>query len=474
MKSQAPQPHQLPPYPPNAETLTSEFSSLQLGSGQKPSPSGSLGMGLQVSRVLPTSYGNGLQSPQEDYLIRLLTEREKLADARSEATHNGRQSLSSRKGKHLEELSYDADIDTERSDNEYPRPKSDKTAAKLNSLNADLTAEFTIPPRNSNIDQSSFYSGHPAIQSNSMGALEYHTSLIKAFDENDSTRALELVRAMPPAALRIKDSNHHTPLYRAIRKGYNKVILEIAKKGGCINTKSVDGTPPLISAIKRGNSPAALALIKYGADIQAKDKHNQSAIWWAEKKEMTDVVLKIAIQKNEIYASNTPLYISGPFLLPDLTKSHQQISLGISNGTPPLISAIKNGNLRDSLALIEQGASVSLRDGENRSALWWATEKRFFGIGRKLVSRMSNADLRKPDQNAETPLTFAISQWDNDTAKAIIARLPREDLLAPNGKGETPLVLAEQHKQSDVVAALLKAGVRLNQPQTLGNLDKKI
>lgn len=364
-------PFQLPPAalsPTNP--LEAVFSNTHLE--PKLPPYGRLGAGRRVSPQIPeqgpkfssqTTSPSETQLDEEEYLIKLLTERAAYQENRAKAEVQP-----------LTEGDYEGDIDTDGPTPNRQRHLKAKTRSECKKLNSILEKEF-----NNQFDQSR--NGNTAPQPLSLPnffgsvgqqqVLKSHILLFQAFEKGDQARAFELVYQMPASTLSIPDSSGHTALYRAIRKDYRKVCLAIVRKEAGINTKSPQGTPPLISAIRRCNEEVAVALLNHGAD-------------------------------------------------------------------------------------------VTQRDATNKTALWWTTNNNLWGIGLKLVAKMNKIDLKTPDQNGETPLTFAISKRQPDIAKAIIARLPREDLLSPNSKGETPLLLAKRRKQDDVVAALRKVGVRLN------------
>lgn len=356
-------PFQLPPAALSpTKPLEAVFSNTHLD--PKLPPYGRLGAGRRVSPQIPeqgpkfssqTTSPSETQLDEEEYLLKLLTERLAYQENRAKAGV-----------KPLTDCDYEADIDTDGPTPTRKRRVKAKARLECQKLNSILEKEFNNKfdqPRNRGT------APQPLSLPNFFGPVEQqqvlkgHPPLFQAFEKGDQARTFELVCQMPASTLSIPDNSGHTALYRAIRKDYRKVCLAIVRKEAGINTKSPQGTPPLISAIRRSNGRVALALINHGAD-------------------------------------------------------------------------------------------VTQRDARNRTALWWTTNNDSWQVGLQLVATMNQIDLRTPDQNGETPLTFAISKRQPDIAKAIIARLPMEDLLARNSRGETPLLLAKRHKQHFVVAAL--------------------
>lgn len=81
------------------------------------------------------------------------------------------------------------------------------------------------------------------------------------------------------ADINIADIRGSTPLHRAASKGILPVIKLLAERNDIkINFKDVYGSTPLHLACEEDREQAALILVEHGADIEAKNRDNQTPL----------------------------------------------------------------------------------------------------------------------------------------------------------------------------------------------------
>ncbi|HEX8844826.1 MAG TPA: ankyrin repeat domain-containing protein [Pyrinomonadaceae bacterium] len=164
---------------------------------------------------------------------------------------------------------------------------------------------------------------------------------------------------------------------------------------------------PLLKAIKRNRTEEALALLKQGADINLKNKLQET----------------------------------------------------------PLICAAYAGNIAVAKVLVESGAEVNAQSIPARySALLWAALNGHAEIVRLLIK--AGADVNVQDWEANTPLMRAAQSGHREVVEDLIAA--GADKNARNKEGKTALTIAILFKRVDVARTLIKAGAEVNRIDNRG------
>ncbi|HUS37400.1 MAG TPA: ankyrin repeat domain-containing protein [Verrucomicrobiae bacterium] len=243
-----------------------------------------------------------------------------------------------------------------------------------------------------------------------------------------------------------------TPLMKAVWD-LDKTRLLI-QRGANVNAASKNGNTPLISAsFAHGSSEIVKALIKAGAHVDAANGLGGNAVVAAA--EAGDVnTLRVLLDHRGDPDSRTHVVESG------------------SEATAMMIAAQK-GHTDCVKLLLERGAKLNLRT-EHGNALNFAAFCDRREVARLLLDRGIDVDVpgqrvvsfRRGDKGF-TPLIYACLSERNDPTlvKWLIER--GADVNAKASTGETALSVAQQRGNTKIVATLLAAGAKMDEPQKL-------
>lgn len=120
--------------------------------------------------------------------------------------------------------------------------------------------------------------------------------------------SIEVVKALVEGGARINDTNVFglSPLLLATANGKIDVVKYLIEKRANINAKDNDhGDTALMWAIDEGHSSIALLLIDSGADVNATNKHKQTAFDRAKTKQQNEVLNALEKSKSGTTAPST-------------------------------------------------------------------------------------------------------------------------------------------------------------------------
>ncbi len=129
-----------------------------------------------------------------------------------------------------------------------------------------------------------------------------------------------------------------------------------------------------------------------------------------------------------------------------------------AGATPPLVDAVKSGDMVAARALVAKGADVNATEPDGTTALHWAVQRNDLD----LVSRLLRAGARVNVKN-----TFGVSPMSEAALTAnpaLIERLlaARADVESPNADGQTALMVVARTGQVEAARVLLKRGAKVN------------
>jgi len=269
------------------------------------------------------------------------------------------------------------------------------------------------------------------------------TALMLAAERNDVEIADLLIRAK--ANVNVVNEYGATALSVACATGNVALIKLLLDARADPNAPLLSGETPLMTAVDSGNRDAASLLLEHGADVNARETNGgQTTLMWAAANRSPDIVR----------------------LLVDHGADPRARSTG---GFTPLLFAAQQGDIESGRLLLQAGADVNDRSGNDRkTALMVAAAggNREFSV--LLLEKGANHALS--DDGGFTALHYAASDKDGaDIVRALLmhgahpnprtTRDSREYVYAGvNLTGATPLFLAASRGNVETVRALLAGG----------------
>jgi ankyrin repeat protein len=250
----------------------------------------------------------------------------------------------------------------------------------------------------------------------------------------------------------------------------------------------------VVDAARDGNRDAAQALIRKGADVNAAEGDGMTALHYAAMKGDAALARLLVEAGADVKAatrlgSYTPLHVAaqaGSAPIVSLLVAHgADVNAGTITGATPLMFAAASGDTAAIAALVDGGADVNAREKDRgQTPLMFAAAADRLDAVRLLLKRGADPDIgttvvdlaalsrggENPDgRNLPAPVGRS---GGND--RPVIRQAPKEkiagvdrqfllnELVAAQG-GMTPLHFAARQGYMDVAAALLDAGVDVDQ-----------
>ena len=125
---------------------------------------------------------------------------------------------------------------------------------------------------------------------------------------------------------------------------------------------------------------------------------------------------------------------------------------------PPLVEAVKTGDIAAARALVAKGADVNAAEADGTTALHWAVQRNDVD----LVSRLLRAGAQVNVKNSfgSTPMFEAAVTGNAVLLDRLLAA--GGDVESPNADGQTALMVAARTGQAEAVRVLLRKGARVN------------
>jgi ankyrin repeat protein len=129
-----------------------------------------------------------------------------------------------------------------------------------------------------------------------------------------------------------------------------------------------------------------------------------------------------------------------------------------ADGTPPLIQAVKSGDLQSVRALLKQPAALKVTDRDGTTALHWAVRADNLELVRMLLR--AGADANAATREGVTPLSLAAINGSVTATEVLLEAGANANAVMP--EGETILMTAARTGRPDVLKLLLRHGADLN------------
>ena len=267
-------------------------------------------------------------------------------------------------------------------------------------------------------------------------------TLLHEWARDSKQRAIKALIAAGTITVNAKDTADRDLrlLHYVGRDGHTEVVKALIAGGADVNARNIHGHTPLywavLGAVYGGKSADAVkALIAGGADVNARDK-----------------------------GGNTSLHqgVSGDEPAPEVVKA--LIAAGtdvnaVTDGLTPLHFAAANGIAETISILFSAGADFTIRDKKGRITLHYGPSCSPDIMTSKLKRLITHSkDLNAKDDDGQTPLHFAALWGCADEVATLIDH--GADIHIKDNEGQTPLHTLAQARYATIQAidTLIKAG----------------
>nr|XP_034325555.1 titin homolog isoform X16 [Crassostrea gigas] len=235
----------------------------------------------------------------------------------------------------------------------------------------------------------------------------------------------------------IHDHDGLSPFHIAVQKGYKELlkILACNQDKEIFSKKDGKGTPPLVTAVNTGNLEICRYLLENGAKIDATDRRlKRSALQYAilaKNLDIFDLLLKYnpSLDQGD-YRGKTALHricaIKDPRYFQRVIKHYGTFPDHImeqetDDGVTPVISACQSGNSQQLKELIDQGAPISTKDDNGRTALHYCADNLETQCAEMLLAKDPSL-LEVKDSQGFTPLHMSVISGNVPLLKLLLAK----------------------------------------------------
>lgn len=163
----------------------------------------------------------------------------------------------------------------------------------------------------------------------------------------------ELIKSLINAGARPEAASDDwgTPLMMAAAKGDLATVSELLKAGAKVDDRNKWGETALIMAVRFGSAEKVQALLDAGASVRLADNEGNTPLAAAAGSEAPAAIVGMLLEKSaEVDSANR-------------------------DGVTPLMLAAKLGDVDKCILLLSAGASTTVKDGNNWTALDWARQR---------------------------------------------------------------------------------------------------
>ena len=269
----------------------------------------------------------------------------------------------------------------------------------------------------------------------------------------------------------IADGEYCTCIHLAVYKGYNKDVLEaMIEHDADVNAANKDSITSLMIACQKGNIEAINVLLNAGADPNISDgKYGsciQHAVIGGSSKEVLETIIDHgadvnAKNKHNITALMQACKRGDVEIINILLSAGADSSIADTNGATSIHYAVVGGGSKGTLqAIIDHGADVNASNKDNVTALMMAC---WMGNVEAInVLLNTGADLNIADGKLGiTCIQLAVCKsCSKDVLEALIDH--GADVNATNKDNVTALMIACQNGNMEAISILLNAGADPN------------
>jgi len=256
------------------------------------------------------------------------------------------------------------------------------------------------------------------------------------------------------AAVNHPDRNQCTPLMKAAIRGHVNTVRMLLAQNADPLLVDRDEVSAFLYASLAGHMPVVIVLNENGGHTDAPSQTGDSPLWAAllhGNKELASTILSKSSSSTSTSssASASGKLIDAPLGAHKVTMLQRVILHSqLLNRTGDESEA---ENCLNALSfLLSKGATVDVRSGDGKTALFYAAVKGFGEVVRALLKAGANANL--VDSNGNSALHFAKSR---SVAELLIAAAHPSLLTASNSTGNTPLHAAFAFERPELIDLLI-------------------
>ncbi|MCJ7579393.1 MAG: ankyrin repeat domain-containing protein, partial [Candidatus Aminicenantes bacterium] len=241
----------------------------------------------------------------------------------------------------------------------------------------------------------------------------------------NSTAAIEILLANE-ADINAKDYSSHTALHQAAMNDATDAANLLINKGADIDIRDdYKRTPLILCARERGGPKTVLVFLKAGADVNARDKFNDTALnlaSWKGKKEVVDILMDFGANipskgRDVHYLFSEAASHDLDRLFDALTKAGGDPSFKLSNGGTLLHSASMGGSAKIIDILLAKGLNINQKDNYGWTPLLYAARDGRVEAAKKLIAK--GADINARSIMGQSPLNAA-DEMNQDKVHALL------------------------------------------------------
>uniref|UniRef100_A0A3Q3AHH6 Ankyrin repeat and SOCS box protein 5-like n=1 Tax=Kryptolebias marmoratus TaxID=37003 RepID=A0A3Q3AHH6_KRYMA len=182
-----------------------------------------------------------------------------------------------------------------------------------------------------------------------------------------------LVLNWPGNHANIVTIDHVTPLHEACLSGHVACVRALISVGANVNAATIDGATPLFNCCASGSVGCLELLLQNGAHVYAHHTHFPSALHEASKRGNSQCVDSLlshgADPDHQLPHMGSPLYVSCVHRHTACSKVllARGACVNVGRGEDsPLHAAVRQGSADQVSLLLNYGADINLRDGNNQ------------------------------------------------------------------------------------------------------------
>jgi ankyrin repeat protein len=223
-----------------------------------------------------------------------------------------------------------------------------------------------------------------------------------------------------------EDGAGATPLHYAVMHGF-ETIATLLLNGGANPSTGIPYWSPLHSACENGYLSLASDLIQRGANLEARDKHGQTPIFYADET-LTKLMIEEGAQTDTKNTEEwTPLLSAIVFgrqknIAKILIYNGAKVDLTMRYGFRPLYFAVKDGNNEMVLILIEKGVKLGLPHKDIWTVLHEACYDGLFLTVKLLLDHGADSNSERVVGSRWTPLRVATLKGQGKVASLLESR----------------------------------------------------